>query len=377
VKTKTEAQTRQVGIGKAVGAALVLLALTATVLVGQQVPRQLTVDDAIRLAKLNNPTYLSTRNDVSQANWQEREAYAAFLPTVSANGAAGYQEAGVQRIGTLVFDDQITDWAFSSYGLNFSMTISGQTIFGIPNARANKRATQARVGAAEWNLESIVAFQYMAALRAQDQLDVAQRQLDRARQNFQIVSTRVETGAAAGTDGKQAEVDLGRAEVALIQGQRDVRQSRFLLAEQLGVQVGADVELSSQFEIFEPDFQVEELLDIAIESHPSLRAFMAQESASRSAARQVATSQYLPTIFLNTGLRGQSQQAMNRDFVTKQAQDRASGQSGNCQTFNAIHAGLNGGLPGYSPQDCSRFVLTDEGLQSAIADNEVFPFNFS
>ena len=111
MKTKTEAQTRQVGIGKAVGAALVLLALTTTVLVGQQVPRQLTVDDAIRLAKLNNPTYLSTRNDVSQANWQEREAYAAFLPRVTANGSAGYQEAGVQRIGTLVFDDQITDWA--------------------------------------------------------------------------------------------------------------------------------------------------------------------------------------------------------------------------------------------------------------------------
>ena len=88
--------------------------------------------------------------------------------------------------------------------MNLNMTLNGNTIFGIANARANKRATAASIGAAEWNLETSVALQYMTALRAMDQVDVAQRQLDRARQNLQIVNTRVETGAAAGTEGSQA-----------------------------------------------------------------------------------------------------------------------------------------------------------------------------
>ena len=49
-------------------AALALLALAATSLVAQQAPRQLTLDDAISLAKGNNPLYLSTQNDMSAAN---------------------------------------------------------------------------------------------------------------------------------------------------------------------------------------------------------------------------------------------------------------------------------------------------------------------
>ena len=72
-------------------------------------------------------------------------------------------------------------------------------VFGVQNARASRRATEARVEAAEFNLESLVALQYMATLRMRDGVDVAQRQLDRARQNLRIVQSRVTSGAAART----------------------------------------------------------------------------------------------------------------------------------------------------------------------------------
>jgi outer membrane protein TolC len=197
---------------KALGFGLALLAVSATSVMGQVAPDELTLEEAITLAKANNPTYLSTQNDQAAANWQVREAYAQFVPSVTTNVFGSWQEAGSQRFGTIVFEDQITDWAFSGYNVNFGMTIDGNTIFGVGNARANKRATQAQITAAEFNLESLVGLQYMTVLRAIDGVDVAQRQLDRARQNLRIVSARVETGAAAGTEGKQAEVSaLGAA----------------------------------------------------------------------------------------------------------------------------------------------------------------------
>jgi outer membrane protein TolC len=267
---------------RAVLTALVLLALAATALVAQRAPTSLTLEEAITLAKGNNPLYLSTQNDMAAANWQTREAYAAFLPAITARGAAAYQQAGVTRFGTVEFVGP-TDYAFSSYSLNFNMQISGNTIFGIANARANKRATEASVDAAEWSLETRVALQYTAALGSVDQVDVAQRQVDRAQQNLRIVNTRVETGAAAGTEGRQAEVDLGRAEVALIQAQRDVRRAKLLLAERLGVALDADVELASQVDVFEPEFEVGPLIQQALASHPSLRAVSARESASKAA----------------------------------------------------------------------------------------------
>lgn len=356
---------------------LALLALGATGVVGQQAPVALSLEEAIGLAKTNNPNFLSVQNDHAAASWRVREAYGQFLPSVQTSLNGTFQEAGAQRFGTIVFEGQSTDWVYTGYSVNFGMTIDGNTIFGIPNARAGSRATDARISAAEFDLESVVALQYMNALRALEAVDVAQRQLDRARQNHEIVQTRVQTGAAAGTDGRQAEVDLGRAEVALIQAQRDLRQARLLLQEQIGVTLDEDVRLISAFDVFEPDFEVDELMVYAMERHPSLRAFRAQESAGRAAARQASTSQYLPSLRLFASLRGQAQQALNDEYVVTQVQQQAASRISNCEFQNTLHEGLMGGLPDYEIQDCSRFAATDSARSAALDQNAQFPFGFS
>ena len=82
----------------------------------------------------------------------------------------------------------------------------------------------------------------------------------------------VATGAAAGTEGGQAEVDLGRAEVALIQAQRTHSQARLLLSEQIGVPLDEAVTLSSTFTVFEPVFDVGELVAYLFETAGALGA---------------------------------------------------------------------------------------------------------
>jgi outer membrane protein len=362
---------------RALGVGLVLLAVFAGSAYGQVAPEELTLEEAISLARTNNPTFLSTANDQPAADWQVRESYAQFVPSLNVSGFGTWQEAGSQRFGTVVFEDQITDWAFSGYSVNFGMTIDGNTIYGIGNARANRSATEARIESEEFNLGSLVSLQYMTVLRAQDGVDVAQRQLDRAQQNFDIVQTRVRSGAVAGTDGRQAEVDLGRAEVGLIQAERDLRRARLQLAEQIGTALDPDVRLSSEFVVFDPDFDLEDMMQASMEMHPSLRSFRAQESATRAAARQVSTGQYLPSINLSASIRGQAQQALNEDFVIQQVEGGAQGQRNQCEYTNAIHNGISGGLPGYQPQNCGQFQVTDAAIQQALDANQAFPFNFS
>ena len=74
---------------RALAVAMVLMALMAIAVVGQQepvgaqAPGQLTLEDAIVLAKGSNPTFLSVQNDQAAANWQVREAYAQFLPSAN------------------------------------------------------------------------------------------------------------------------------------------------------------------------------------------------------------------------------------------------------------------------------------------------------
>jgi outer membrane protein TolC len=367
-------RTRDGRWAHALSGALVLLALAATTLVAQTGPQQLTLREAIRLAVDYNPEFQSQKNDRAAADWRAREAYSGFLPTASANSSMSWQEGGAQRFGTVDLGTSGTDWYQSYYGLNLNWTLDGNTIFGIPAARANQNAVDARITAAEFSLESRVALQYMAALRGRDGVEVAQRQLDRAQQNRRIVSSRVESGAAAGTDGKQAEVDEGRAEVGLIQARRQYREAMALLAEQLGVTLDEGTELSSEFPVFEPMWEREELMDMALSQHPSLRAYVASEKAASAAAKQAA-SQYFPSFSVNSSFRGTTQQATNRDFVIGQAQDYWTGQQSNCEFSNALVKGVPG-IPG-TLRDCSQFAFTPERQQAALADNASFPFNYT
>jgi hypothetical protein len=50
------------------------LALWASEASPQQAPSQLTLEDAISLARGSSPTFLRTQNDQAAADWQVREA---------------------------------------------------------------------------------------------------------------------------------------------------------------------------------------------------------------------------------------------------------------------------------------------------------------
>ncbi|NNL31362.1 MAG: TolC family protein [Gemmatimonadetes bacterium] len=141
--------------------------------------------------------------------------------------------------------------------------------------------------------------------------------------------------------------------------------------------IGEDVRLISGFEVFEPDFEIEELMQYAMELHPSLRSFRAQESASRAAARQASTSQYLPSLNLSAALRGQAQEATSTEYVLGQVQRQITSQRSNCQFLNALEGGISGGIPDYDMQDCSQFMVTPAMEQEALAQNAAFPFGFA
>lgn len=357
--------------------ALGAAAWAVTALMGQEVPPELTLDEAIRLARANNPAFLSQKNDQAVSDWGVREAYGSFLPRVNAVGALSYQEPGVQNFGTVNLGSQSTDWYSSSYSLSLSWTLDGNSLFGVSNARAAQRATAAGIDAQAFTLESAVTLQYMAALRSGEAVDVARRQLERAEQNLEIVRNRVESGTAAGTDGKQAEVDRGRAQVAVIQAEQALRNQKLRLMEQIGLPMDDEVGLSSEFEIFEPLWTREELISYALEAHPSLRAAEAQERASRAGVRQ-ARSQYFPSMAVSTGFRGFTNQALNDDFLMGRAESSAQSSWESCMRWLTIRDELGTELPGLDLSDgCGSPTLSEGDRQAILASNDVFPFDFT
>ncbi len=146
------------------------------------------------------------------------------------------------------------------------------------------------------------------------------------------------------------------------------------MLEQVGVPAEGAFELTSDFEVFEPGWERDALVGRAMEGHPSLRAYRAQESSGKAQVRQ-AWSNYFPNLYMQARWSGRARQIGDSDYLLKQAEGAFSNQRSSCEFWNQLATGLNGPLPGY-PDDCSQYVLSSAMERSILANNDVFPFNF-
>lgn len=112
-----------------------LLAVSASAAEAQE-PRRVTLDESLRLAALNQPTMVQARQDLRVAEAQERQAFGAFLPTVSANMSTS--KSGNQRIDQTTGQVRPTGLPYNDqYGLNASLLrdLAGETGSGAGSDR--------------------------------------------------------------------------------------------------------------------------------------------------------------------------------------------------------------------------------------------------
>jgi outer membrane protein len=358
--------------------ALVMALVFAPAGYGQDIAT-LTLEEAIALAQRNNPEYLAQANDITVADWAVRDAYGSLLPGASASTTYGYTAAGQPRFGAFTGSElgltSNTDYYSSSYNLGLTYRLSGSSLMAPRQARSQRDATAAGIEAAAFNLSAAVTRQYIAVRRAQDGVVLAQRELERADDNMRLARARVDVGAAIPLELKQAEVERGRAEVALLQAENLVRTERLRLMQSLGVRFGGELRLTTEFAIRDVPWTQEELVSIAHSAHPQLRAARASASAADVGVR-MARSTYMPSLSFSAGLTGYARQAGNTGFLVEQARNNMAQQAQSCNLLNQISAGLSQPLPG-TPANCAEFTLTPADEQRIRDGNRNFPFGYT
>jgi outer membrane protein len=358
---------------------LALFALLPVAVSAQQAPATLTLDDALRLARANNPDYLARTTESINADWAVRAAYAALLPGASATTTLQYQGEGTPRVGTLTGGDFGVDrtpsYYMSNYSLGLNYQIAGSTLLTPRQELANRRAVEAGIVAASFSLDAQVKRQYLAVLRAQDGVELARQELERTEDVRRLAEANVAVGRAIPLEVMQAEVQVGRAEVALLQAENLVETERLRLIQTLGIDVDREIVLTSDFPVEPISWTQESLVEMALAAHPQLRAARATEEASVSGVR-IARTAYLPTIDIGAGWSGYTRQAANSDFLVQQARNAAANQQQQCVLLNQISAGLSQPLPN-TPADCSLFAFTPQDESRVRSSNNMFPFNFT
>jgi len=354
----------------------VALVVCPAVAFGQHpVPANLSLADAITLARANNPAYRQTIHDRAPAAWGVRNAYASLLlPTVTASGGIGYAGPGQQRFLTSNFSQSVSTLS-SSYGFSLDWILSGQTLSQPGLKHAQLTAADADIAGAETNLVTAVTQQYLTVLQARDNLGVARQQLEHDVEFLRLAQARYDVGRASLIDVRQAQVARGNAEVVLLRAQTSVDVEKLRLFQQIGLTAPVDiqsVQLTDTFVVQAPTWKLNELLTMAEQQNPALKALRARESAAGWGVK-AATGSWGPAVSLSAGWSGFTQKLSDLGPSLAAIDRNAASNDSLCQYANTNW--LNSGQP-LAP--CSVFYLDTAAQKQAVrAANSQYPFQFT
>lgn len=348
-----------------------------------KVSASLKLEDALNQARANSPTYRQTLNDAGPARWAVRNAYGSFLPQVSVNGGVGYTGSGQTNLGG-GFIQQTSPIVNSSYGLNLNWQLDGSILSGPATQKANQRATEEDIAGALANLKFEITSQYLSSLQASAQVAVNRQQVLRQDDFLRLARAKYEVGQSTLIDVRQAEVQKGQAEVALLRSIQTDNESKLELFRRMGVIPPvsvSEIALTDSFPVTEPTFDLTQLLALAAEQNPSLRALEAREDAARWNTR-AAKSAYLPTISVNAGWGGFTQRQTDENLLLDQSLAGAQGSASSCFFNDSLRTavgfgGINGNCFGSSGLNNTGTALTAQTRSDILAANDVGLFAFN
>jgi outer membrane protein len=189
--------------------------------------KKLTLDEAVSIALQRNSNLIKTSNNVDINKSQVKSAYGDLLPDFGLTGRWGWSR-NVDEVGTVVFQGQELDiGTFSRDVRTYSLSAGGGiTLF---NGLANyKRIGQSEdeLDAAEYNLEKVkqdivlnTIDLYYGVLKAKSLLKVREDNLEFNKKLFETIDERNRLGVIPIADVYTQQVQLGNAQLAVIQAE--------------------------------------------------------------------------------------------------------------------------------------------------------------
>ena len=335
-------------------------------------PTNLSIDQAIDIARRNNPQLLQTLNTRIGAHAAVRSAYGALLPSADASLNAQRQQGGQQIFGGTSLGAS-SDVNQSSYQIGLNYRINSATLITPSLQRANRDAVEADISGATENLRSNVSQQYLTALQAEATADLQDSLLVAAQQELILAQAREIVGSGTQLDIQRADVALGIQKVAALKARNQVAIEKLRLFQLMGITQPPNVQLVSQFPVTPLNLDLQQLIESAHNQNPGVLALRSREHVSDLNVRR-ERGEYSPTLSLSTGIGGYTYGFANSNFPVQQASAQLDAARADCIRTEEVRAALN-----LSNQlaACNAMAFTDVQAQVIRSNNSKFPFNFT
>ena len=273
----------------------------------------LTLDEALALARRNNPTYLQSLSGKTRAAAAVKSAYGAFIPTVNSNLSSGYREGRPQNFGGVSFG-AVSSTLSTNMSIDASLDLSPGTWLNTGQQKLGQGAADADADNAGMLLRQGVVSQYILALQQAALARLQDSLLGNTQAQLDFAKARLAAGSATDLDVRRAEVQVGQQRVSALQAHNQAEVEKLRLFQQLGVPQPGDVELVTVLPVTAPTQSLDQLLGDARQSNPAYRATKLREEGANVAVRR-AKAQYLPNVSLSASISGYTQKYVEGSYV--------------------------------------------------------------
>ena len=202
---------------------------------------QLTLNEAIKIALQKNSGLLSNENNLLKSESNLTAAYGNFLPNLNASGSWSWNKNKGEG-----YEADSRSW---SVGINSSIVLFD----GLSNF-ANLSRSQNNYEAVKLAIEQKkqeVVFQtinlYYAIVESEQLLKVREEDVKQQQKNLETIEERNRLGSVTKADVYQQQVQLGNAELQLIQQKNVLETSKSNLLFYLGLDVLENYQYSDNF----------------------------------------------------------------------------------------------------------------------------------
>ncbi|HZR22719.1 MAG TPA: TolC family protein [Vicinamibacterales bacterium] len=244
----------------------------------------LSLKDAERQAIDSNPTVRAGRYSALAATEGIREARSAYFPTSFGSFTGAGATDGTRIAAGGLNNPTILDRFAAGFGVSQLLTDFGRTNALVQSSSLHADSRQQDVDARKADVLLQVDRAYFDALRAQAVLKVAQQTVDARKLVADQVGALANSGLKSSLDVSFAQVNLGEAQLLLVQAQNDVQAAYAGLAAAMGApQVTTYVLNEEEMPPAPPDDSAS-LVAAALRDRPDVHAArLENESAQRFA----------------------------------------------------------------------------------------------
>jgi outer membrane protein len=264
---------------------------------GPDSARKISLAEAISLAQENSPQAIQAEGNERTSKASRMSAIGAILPSASLSMGRVIQFGGGQtRVNQNGETVAITAAPTNSTGLSMNMTLfdGGTRLYNLRTANSQIVAAEANRVAVKYNVALSVKQQYYAVLAAIESEDAARFQMAQANEQFKTSIAKVRAGVATRSDSLRGVIQVGNAQLALINAQSSKEAADAALTRLVGSAQPVTADPSSVQENMAALPDSAELAVLA-KTGPAVQEARANVEAAQE-SRKASKATYLPQL---------------------------------------------------------------------------------